>query len=80
MSDRAHGMAATKAQPADIDQSTGELKKSADQVMDMLKAAKTEDALFVAMDWSNAMPDADESRLPEIEALFNQRLAAIRGE
>lgn len=59
---------------------TGEVVPTVEDVRKRLNAAKNEDALYVAMDWSNAMSDADQAaHTNELEALFNTRLAAIRG-
>lgn len=59
---------------------TGEVVATVEDVRKRLNAAKSEDALYVAMDWSNAMSDADKAaHTPELESLFNMRLAAIRG-
>lgn len=68
------------AAPA-VDQSTGEVITTVDDVRTRLNNAKTEDALYVAMDWSNAMSDADKAaHTAELETLFNTRLSAIKGE
>ena len=65
---------------AATDPSTGELVTTPADVRKRMEDAKSEDALYVAMDWSNAMSEADQAaHLPELEALFNTRLAAIRG-
>lgn len=60
---------------------TGEIVTTVADVRAKLEAAKNEDALYVAMDWLDAVPEAErEAARPELEALFNKRLAAIRGE
>lgn len=70
---------APAATPA-ADASTGEIVTTVADVRKRLEAAKTEDALYVAYDWSNALSEADQAaHLDELEALFNTRLAAIRG-
>jgi hypothetical protein len=59
---------------------TGEIVTTVADVRKRLEDAKSEDSLYVAMDWSNALSEADQAaHLPELEALFNTRLAAIRG-
>jgi hypothetical protein len=61
-------------------QETGEIVTTVADVRKRLEDAKSEDALYVAMDWSNALSEADQAaHLSELEALFNTRLAAIRG-
>lgn len=52
--------------------------KTFDDVMAMLCNAKTEDALYVAADWIDAITDAD-SRKP-LEDKFDELLAALRGD
>lgn len=70
---------APAATPA-ADAATGEIVTTVADVRKRLEAAKTEDALYVAYDWSNALSEADQAaHLAELEALFNTRLAAIRG-
>ena len=60
---------------------TGEIFTTVADVRAKLEAAKNEDALYVAMDWLDAVPEVErEAARPELEALFNKRLAAIRGE
>lgn len=73
--------APTTAAPATTtDEATGEIVTTAADVLKRLQDANNEDALYVAMDWSNALSDADKAaHMPEIEALFDKRLAAIRG-
>lgn len=68
------------ATPA-ADPATGEIVTTVADVRKKLEAAKSEDALYVSMDWLDAVPEAErEAARPELEALFNTRLAAIRGE
>lgn len=55
--------------------STGEITVTVADVITKLDKATSEDALYVAMDWSNAMDD--QSRLGEVEEHFNRRLATI---
>jgi hypothetical protein len=63
------------------DRQTGEIVTTAADVRAKLEAAKNEDALFVAMDWFNAVPQAEQDTArAEIEALFDARLKTIRGE
>lgn len=57
---------------------TGEITATFEDVIAKLDKATNEDALYVAYDWANAMEDL--SRIPDVEAHFNARLAAIRGE
>jgi hypothetical protein len=60
---------------------TGEIVTTAADVRSKLEAAKNEDALFVAMDWFNAVPQPEQDAArAEIEALFDARLKTIRGE
>ena len=51
--------------------------KSFEEVMQMLCAAKTEEALYVAADWISG-DDQEQVRL--LDAKFQERLAQIRGE
>lgn len=60
---------------APVNQSTGEVTVTFAEVIEKLDKAKTEDALYIAMDWSNAMDD--QSRMGEVEEHFNKRLATI---
>ena len=70
----------TPTPPTTTDKATGELITTVDAVRGKLEAARNEDALYVAMDWLNAVPEAErEAARPELEALFNDLLAAIRG-
>ena len=73
--DQARTVDTTKTQ---TNAATGEVTVTFDQVIAKLNKATSEDALYVAMDWSNAMND--QSRMGEVEAHFNVRLAAIKGE
>ena len=57
---------------------TGEVTVTFDQVIAKLKKATSEDALYIAMDWGNAMDD--QSRMAEVETYFSERLAEIKGE
>ena len=67
--------------PATADASTGEIFTAPADVRARLEAANSEDALFVAFDWFNGMSPADqEASRAELEALFDKRLKAIRGE
>lgn len=67
--------------PAPAPVSTGEIITRPADVKARLEAAKTEDALYVAMDWFNAMSQEDQDAArAELEALFDQRLKTIRGE
>lgn len=73
--------APAQAKAAATDASTGEIVTTVADVRAKLEAAKSEDALYVSMDWLDAVPEAErEAARPELEALFNTRLAAIRGE
>lgn len=72
--------AAAAPAPA-TDAATGEIVATVAEVRAKLEAAKNEDALFVAIDWLNAVPEAErEAARAELEALFDKRLAALRGE
>jgi len=67
--------------PPATNQETGEIVTTVADVRKKLESAKSEDALYVSMDWLDAVPEAErEAARPELEALFNTRLAAIRGE
>lgn len=60
---------------------TGEIVTAVADVRAKLEAAKNEDALYVAYDWANAMSADDQAaHRAEIDALFDSRLKAIRGE
>lgn len=59
----------------------GEIVTAVADVRAKLEAAKNEDALYVAYDWANAMSADDQAaHRAEIDALFDSRLKAIRGE
>lgn len=79
---KAEAIDADKARTVDTapkaDAATGEIVVTFEDVIAKLDKAKNEDALYVAYDWANAMQD--QSRMPDVEAHFNARLAAIRGE
>lgn len=63
------------------DQQTGEIVPTVADVRARIESAKNEDALYVAMDWFNALPEAEqEQHRADIEAVFDGRLKAIRGE
>ena len=67
--------------PATTDASTGEIVTTPADVRARMEGAKTEDALFVAMDWFNAMtPEDQAASRADLEALFDTRLKALRGE
>lgn len=69
------------APPPTTDASTGEIVTTVADVRKKLEAAKSEDSLYVSMDWLDAVPEVErEAARPELESLFNTRLAAIRGE
>lgn len=71
--------AAAPAQQPDAE--TGEIVTTVADVRTKLQAAKNEDALYVAMDWIDAVPNPErEQARAELEALFNTRLSALRGE
>lgn len=71
---------APDAAPA-TNQDTGEIVTTVADVRAKLEAAKNEDALYVAYDWANALTDADQAaHRAELDALFDSRLKAIRGE
>jgi hypothetical protein len=60
---------------------TGEIVTTVADVRAKLEASKNEDALYVAMDWLDVVPEVErEAARPELEALFKTRLTAIRGE
>lgn len=79
---KARTESADKARTVDTapkaDAATGEIVVTFEDVIAKLDKAKNEDALYIAFDWANAMQD--QSRMPDVEAHFNARLAAIRGE
>ncbi len=68
----------SKPVAATTDTTTGEVTVTFEQMIQKLDKATSEDGLYVAMDWSSAMND--QSRIGEVEAHFNARLNAIRGE
>ena len=71
----------TPAPAPAADKATGEVVTTVEDVRSKLEAAKTEDALYVAMDWASAIPQPEQDAArADLETLFNQRLAAIRGE
>lgn len=63
--------------PKETIKATGEIVVTFEEVMQRLDKATTEDGLYVAYDWANAIED--QSRIGEIENRFNERLAQIRG-
>lgn len=72
--------AAPAAPAPTADHATGEIVTTVDDVRKRLQEAKGEDALDIAMDWLDAVPETErEAARPELEALFNARLAEIRG-
>lgn len=80
---KARTEAADKARTVDTakqatNAATGEVTVTFEQVIAKLDKSATEDALYIAFDWGNAMDD--QSRMGEIEAHFNARLSTIRGE
>jgi hypothetical protein len=73
--------AAPAPAPATTDQGTGEITTTVADVRARMEAAKSEDALYVAYDWSNALTEADQqAHGQELDAMFDARLKAIRGE
>lgn len=67
--------------PAPADPATGEIVTTPADVRARMEDAKTEDALFVAFDWFNAMtPEDQAASRADLEALFDTRLKALRGE
>lgn len=60
------------------DAATGEIVVTFEDVIAKMDKAANEDALYIALDWGNAMQD--QARMPELETHFNARLAAIQGE
>jgi hypothetical protein len=75
--DKARTVETPAPKPDATNQSTGEVTVTFDQLIAKLDKATTEDALYVAFDWSSAMDD--QSRIGEAEAHFNKRLAEIKG-
>lgn len=71
--DAARTVNTSDAQPK-TDATSGEVTVTFEQMMQKLDKATSEDGLFIAMDWSSAMDD--QSRMAEVEAKFNARLAA----
>lgn len=63
--------------PADAPVAAQAPGKSFDEVMAMICAAKTEDALFVAGDWVNDWPVGDERTM--LEAKFDEQMGNVRG-
>ena len=76
--DRARTVETPASKPDATNTTTGEVTVTFDQMIAKLDKAANEDALYVAMDWSSAMDD--QTRMGEVEAHFNKRLAAIKGE
>ena len=68
--------AASPAGPTDADGVIHPVK-TFDEVMAMLCAATTEDALYVAADWIETIADADAKAL--LNGKFDERLAQVRG-
>lgn len=63
------------------DPQTGEIVTTVVDVQAKLEAAKDEDALYTAMDLFNALPEAEqEANRAEVDAVFDARLKALRGE
>lgn len=61
--------------------SNEDMQTTVESVRSRLEAAKSEDALYVAMDWLEAVPEPErEQARPALEHLFNQRLTAMRAE
>lgn len=72
--------AAAPAQ-AKSDASTGEIVTTVADVRARIEAAKNEDALYIAIDWLEAVPEPErEAARPDVESMFNKRLAVLRGE
>lgn len=68
------------AAPA-VEPQTGEIMPTVADVKAKLEAAKTEDALYLAMDLFNALPEAEqEQHRADVDAVFDARLKVIRGE
>lgn len=68
------------AAPA-VEPQTGEIMPTVADVKAKLEAAKTEDALYLAMDLLNALPEAEqEQHRADVDAVFDARLKVIRGE
>lgn len=65
------------AQQASTNTATGEIVTTVDDVMKRLNAAKNEDALHIAADWMNALPD--DAPRAALEARYDERLAEMRG-
>lgn len=51
--------------------------KTFEEVMTMICQAKTEDELFVAADWANAIEDEEQGRI--LEGKLDERMAEVRG-
>lgn len=63
------------------DPQTGEIVTTVADVKAQMEAAKDEDALYAAMDLFNALPEAEqEQHRADVDAVFDARLKAIRGE
>lgn len=66
----------TDAQPAGEQQAEAAGEITLASVLDRINNAKSEDALNVAMDWANALTDADEKK--QAEARYDARLQELR--
>lgn len=77
--DKARTVDTPAAAPAGQPDADGVIQpaKTFDDVLAMLCGAKTEEALYVAADWIEAIADADAKKL--LESKFDERLAQIRG-
>jgi hypothetical protein len=64
------------SKPVATNQSTGEITTTAEEVLKKINAAKNEDALNIAADWMNALPE-DVPR-DALNSRYDERLAEMR--
>lgn len=68
---------AVKAHRSELAAAIKPAPKTFDEVMAMICAAKTEDALFVSADWINAIGDQDQQTM--LNEKFDEMLSTMRG-
>lgn len=77
--DRDRTVDAPPPPPPPAAEDTGEITVTFAKVEQMLRDAKTVEALSVALDWSNALGPDEESRAGELLALHDELLAKMKG-
>lgn len=79
--DAAQASQTQATKPYKADPATGEIVPTVAELRQKMQDAKTEDALYLVMDLTNALPEHEqEQHRADLEALFNGRLKSIRGE